>query len=529
MSSIAQRLSSQDSLAKIKTSLARLPWHLAVPLAFLVVMFLFYPFRERFEFDRDEGVNLMKAMLVEKGYSLYEEVWSDQPPLFTLILAFVFRVFGLKVNVARLLVLGMASVLVWACFEFTRLGWRWIHALAAVIILLLVLNFLIFSVAVMIGLPALTFAMLSLLALAHWHRQRKDIWLILSAIALGLSILTKALTGFLAPIFLGGLLLAEYQRLGEVRPLKRLLHPALVWLAVFFGFSGVLGFLLVGPDTFAAPSLRAELRLNTILWQLIQPHLAAREADFFRIEFYTLAWNLKESRSILLLGALGGVYALLARKWVTFYLVAWMVTATLLLWPYSPMWWHQAFLVMIPAAMLAGIAVGEALLMAVSWISRAVALLEWARKLAIAPAVLSIVTLAVFAWTLAARVPMTIRQFNPSPTLWNPELKLHYSFRKFLWAMEEYAPDTRWVVTDVPIYAFREKLPVPPNLATFTSKRLYTGNLSEAEILQTIQEYKPEQVLFGRFKFPEVEKYLLKDYRLVRDRREMRLYIRNGL
>jgi hypothetical protein len=200
----------------IKTRLARLPWHLAVPLAFLVVMFLFYPFRERFEFDRDEGVNLMKAMLVEKGYSLYEEVWSDQPPLFTLMLAFVFRVFGLKVNLARLLVLGLACVLVWACFEFTRLGWRWIHALrghhsAAGV------EFLIFSGgddrAAGADLCDAVFTGSGELA-SPTQRHLVDPF----GDRAGPFHLTKALTGFLAPIFLGASCWRNTSALGRCGP-----------------------------------------------------------------------------------------------------------------------------------------------------------------------------------------------------------------------------------------------------------------------------------------------------------------------
>ena len=50
--------------------------HLAVPLAFLFIMFLFYPLWEQFEFGLDEGFNVMKAMLVGHGYTLYKDIWS---------------------------------------------------------------------------------------------------------------------------------------------------------------------------------------------------------------------------------------------------------------------------------------------------------------------------------------------------------------------------------------------------------------------------------------------------------------------
>jgi hypothetical protein len=34
----------------------------------------------------DEGGNLMKAVLVAKGFHLYSEIWSDQPPILTFLL-----------------------------------------------------------------------------------------------------------------------------------------------------------------------------------------------------------------------------------------------------------------------------------------------------------------------------------------------------------------------------------------------------------------------------------------------------------
>jgi hypothetical protein len=55
--------------------------YLLLPLVFLILMVLYFPFRERFEFDPDEGVEAMKALLLARGYSMYSDIWSDHPPL----------------------------------------------------------------------------------------------------------------------------------------------------------------------------------------------------------------------------------------------------------------------------------------------------------------------------------------------------------------------------------------------------------------------------------------------------------------
>jgi 4-amino-4-deoxy-L-arabinose transferase-like glycosyltransferase len=94
-----------------------------IALIFLVFVFSYYPFREKLQFDTDEGLNLMRSMLVTLGHPLYSEVSSDQPPLFTHILALVLRVVGFEVNPARLLVLLFAALLVWSCVQFLQLTW----------------------------------------------------------------------------------------------------------------------------------------------------------------------------------------------------------------------------------------------------------------------------------------------------------------------------------------------------------------------------------------------------------------------
>src|SRR4029453_15869881 len=69
-----------------------------------------------YEFGPDEGFNLMKAALVASGFSLYSEIWSDQPPVLTFILASVQRVFPFDVKAARAVVLAFSGLLLWSLF-----------------------------------------------------------------------------------------------------------------------------------------------------------------------------------------------------------------------------------------------------------------------------------------------------------------------------------------------------------------------------------------------------------------------------
>src|SRR4029453_9477171 len=69
-----------------------------------------------YEFGPDEGFNLMKAELVGSGFSLYSEIWSDQPPVLHFILAAVQRVLPFDVTAARAVVLAFSGLLLWSLF-----------------------------------------------------------------------------------------------------------------------------------------------------------------------------------------------------------------------------------------------------------------------------------------------------------------------------------------------------------------------------------------------------------------------------
>ncbi|HEX2994901.1 MAG TPA: hypothetical protein VHP14_08755, partial [Anaerolineales bacterium] len=76
---------------------------------------------------------------------------------------------------------------------------------------------------------------------------------------------------------------------------------------------------------------------------------------------------------------------------------------------------------------------------------------------------------------------------------------------------------------------FRVGKPVPPNLATFSSKRLATGALTADDILAAMHEYQPEQVLMARFEIPALEEYLQDNYTLILSVEYFRLFLRNDL
>jgi hypothetical protein len=497
-----------DRLGKIKDWVKALSWQLAVPLAFAVVVVFFFPLRGRFEFSTDEGINLMKAMLVDQGYSLYGEIWSDQPPLFTYLLSTTFYLFGIKVGAGRMLVLFLSCILLWSAFQYMILAFGRRRAIAGALLLFLIPKYLTLSVSVMVGLPSLAFAVVSLLCLALWHRRRKKAFLLLSGMLLGLSVLTKLTTGFLAPIFLLGLIVSEFNRRSADGPKQNLFLPAFLWGFFFGTFTLVLGVLLVGTQN---------------LPQIIDTHLAATTVADLREQLsYTINYHLQPAWPVLFLGIVGALISLRLRLWLTLYPLSWAVTAYLLLFVHRPVWFHHQLLVTVPAALLGGVALHEGARYAFQIIRPHID-----RSAGSLVRVSALIGLLALLFTF--RVPEPISLLSPIPSLSVTGFELGPLVERFFVRINKYAPQTNWIVTDLPMYAFRARLPVPPNLVVFSVKRFETGNLTEGEIIDTIKDYHPEQILLGRYEYPLVESFLKGRYYLIHSKDLMKLYIRNDL
>jgi hypothetical protein len=229
---------------------------------------------------------------------------------------------------------------------------------------------------------------------------------------------------------------------------------------------------------------------------------------------YTLWTHLVKTWPVLVLALVGGGIAILERRWLVMYPFAWMVIAVALLANHTPVWSHQQLLVTLPAALLAAGPVSRAM--------------EWTiqvfrtRKHPVARILLGVIIFFCVVLILWSRVPDTFSLFTAEQA----GLKDTSTEYRFMKRMERYSPETEWVVTDLPMYAFRVGLPVPPNLAVFTSKRVASGNLDEEAVIDTIKELKPRQVLMGRFQFPKLEAYLMENYQLILSRGDQHLYLR---
>jgi hypothetical protein len=474
-------------------------------------MVLFFPFRYRFEFNPDEGINAIKAMMNIKGYQLYSEVWSDQPPIFTMLLTLCFRVFGLSIPAGRGLELLFSAAILWLAIQYLRQFWGNIHAIFGILAIMLIPYYLVLSVSIMVGLPAIAFALLSFYALSLWHKFGDVKWLIVSAIAFGLSIMTKAFTAILGPIFLSGIVLSGWKDYRQHRDWLKACKPSAVWLAIFSVTVGSILIIVVKPEN---------------VFQLIQGHLLAGDSVLFRAyadnRIVIYLSRFKYSIPMLALAFLGGIAALRSRSWTAMYLVAWVAIGLISLFINVPFWHHQQLLVTVPAAILAGIAIGDGL-------SRLQNILQLRERNVLG------IAMGILTWAFAVtftyfRLPSIVRQFDLKlPNLLAQPVE-YSDDEEILALMADYAHLTNWVYTDRPMFAFRTQLPVPPHLAVLSKKRIASGVLTEDQILEILEEYEPEQVFSGRLNLPVIKEYLeTRNYDRIDSSAHYRLNVLEGI
>ena len=441
---------------------------IAAAAAYLVLMLIFSDFRSVFEFDMDEGNNVIKALLVERGYALYSEIWSDQPPLFTWMLTGFFRLFAWDISVARMLVLLFASGIVFALYDSLRITWGHAAGLAAVALLPCSAYFVTLSVSTMLGLPAISLAALSLWALLRWHASDRAPWLLVAGVLMGLSWATKLFTAFLLPVFAVWIVLvvAEGDR-------SHRWPRALAWSAAWslLAVATVAVILLLA----AAPAY----------WgPLYSTHADARTVGMYaqNAGVGQLLDNLRDDWQIMLLAALGAMHVILRKRYALLIVPVWVLVALAALWRHAPVWYHHHLLISVPACAIAGIAVGQI----ASGGLRAQRGLDWIVAALLRVAAAGMV--AILAWAVitgAKRAPD-----------W-PWLSWRDHDRFVVQVMKAYQHATDVVIVDRQMYAFRAGYAVPPNLSVTSHKRLVTGNLTDREILRTIADESPQQIVLS--------------------------------
>jgi hypothetical protein len=443
-----------------------------IPLLFGLVVLCTGLWSNDFEYDTDEGINLMKALLLSNGYSLYRQIWSDQPPVFTYALAGWFEVFGPGVIGSRILVLLLSILLLWSFQQTLRFLENERHAWVATLLLAGANWYALYSFSVMIGLPALAVGMMSVWLVVVFRKTGAPYWALLAGTVMGVSIQIKAFTGLILPMIGVMCLVSLRPVLDQVPFKKRVTGLGLYTVGLVLTFWVIL------------------YATGTDLWQLTQPHLKASELNPDK----SISPVLTLMRRDWMLAVLAcSSLLLMTRKhgWRHALPFIWFATAALVLHNHWPVWRHHGLLLMIPTAWAAGRMVIH--LWDRGWKWSTVKSQYWAR----------VAVCLIIGWGTytACRAIYRLAEGHDGA---GPRL---------IRLLEQNTGASKWVYTDRLMLAFRAGLMVPPPLAVISVKRQKTGELSDERIIEVLKTYQPYQLLLDRLNYgPAFYEYLKQHY-----------------
>jgi len=149
-------------------------------LILLLLLFLglvcFLPLSKAVQIGGDEGFELAKATLCQKGFKLYTDVWNDQPPLHTFLITKILDHLTPSVAGPRLLTVGF-SVLLLTSFFFicNKYFGVWI-AVVGTGMLLAAPIFLEIGVSCMLEVPAMAPALAMIWVLSRSNGAKLLTW-----------------------------------------------------------------------------------------------------------------------------------------------------------------------------------------------------------------------------------------------------------------------------------------------------------------------------------------------------------------
>jgi len=417
-------------------------------------------------FGDDEGFELSKGFMCSHGFSLYREIWNDQPPLHTLLLTTVFKLFGPSLLGARLLAVGFATVTVGSVFGLVFKSSGMQAALLAVLFLVSAPFFLILSVSAMLEMPAMGVALLAALLLFMWRDGRSQRWLFLSGVIMGGALQIKFTSGLLLPAFLVQLFLCGVGSGTRARTLDILRHTA-IWLTGL-----ALSFTIIGVACGES---------SAMLWNA--HFLGCTHPEFGKPTDHRLSLLEFKNHAEAVMGtALALALILLRKQWrVMAFPLVFLGTSLTVHLCHCPYWDYYYLHLLLPMAWLSAHGISAAL----GWQPGAAFghLGRVCRAMSLASAAL---ILACLLGLGGARLAENLSFLSEQVLVKDDRL---------LSQIAKYREQTSWFFALDHNYIFHARLPVPPEILLIFPKRLWSGQLTKAAIVSCLQRYKPEQMV----------------------------------
>ncbi|MEM7530798.1 MAG: hypothetical protein AAF639_01365 [Chloroflexota bacterium] len=462
-----------------------------IPVAFIAFMLWRDPFSFPADYDYDEGINLMKTMLYDQGFRLYIDVWNDQPPLLTVMLSQWFDWVGQSVESARFLITLFSALLLWSFYLAMHQSVTAFAATIGVVLLVLSEFYLRLSAAVMVGLPSIALAMLSITLLmiscrqeGHEYKTPKKIrisQIILSAIVMALALQTKLFVLILLP-FVGFYFLLS--KLNQTPPLTRQrtrFVQAIIWGTVLLSAFFIIGlyFRSLNPSMLIQTHFGAETRGQIAF---------AEESREFLVNFAT------QQRFYLFLAAVGVFWGLLQRRRGVLLPLFWFVISVVGMAFHRPLWYHHIVLLTIPLSWMAAFSV-EAWAYLFNNLANAATTYTASMRMAYARLALLVASTLVFFVALLFYPSALPKRIEEQSKTYRP---------LYVWEMvhqlrDDGLAEPGFVFTDRPFYAFQAGQPVTPPIASISRKRIETGIITDETMYDALIDYEPQYIILERF------------------------------
>jgi len=441
--------------------------------AFVILVAIFVPLRDAYTYGGDEGFELLKARHYLAGN--IKEMWNDQPPLHTHLLALLMRITGDAPMAPRVLSLAASAVLLFAIAWLASNGRGGLGALLAVVILLLWKATMQLSVSAMLELPAWTFGVLALAMAANMSKVGVS-HVVFAAASLAVGISMKFTAALLLPAILSSIWSNSSTRASQDRPTPVGFSPAKNVVLFMGALALFLCFMIL-----AVPGWH----FADMVASHASPYASVPSDEGLLYRFHV-------ARSIRNLGVTG--LAVVASLWwitekgardrrVTIGLVLFVTLFVVhsLHWPYWEIYdWHFA----IPLSILGVVGAERLLARARELEGRAKDPAVGGRPWLIA-GLTGLFVLACFDGLAPVRDMVLLTRYSP-------RIHANLAVRE----LEFWGQLGRRAYCFDPLLAYHAKLEVPPVLAVLPVKRFWSGHLEvEAVVRKLKQLSKPCDLL----------------------------------
>ncbi len=442
---------------------------LGVGVAFLLAVWIHLLFSDAFPLSPDEGIHLMWIRLVEAGYAPYSQVYITYPPLYPLFLTWSWKLWPTLAGL-RWLTLGYTFLSVVVAALIARRVAGDVAGVATAVLFTIAPQFVHDSRAILGEMPSITWSLLAIWLAVVYRDTGRRVPLVLSAVALASSLLTKALSPFIT-ILICFIILARFfdlRSLAELRSQWRIHRRALLVDAFWWGCALATPFILT----------LIFFDWRSLAEQVVGQRISARavyvqESNYWASRVERLSLFIGDNLWAIPLAALGLAYTYARRMRDRVTLVFWFALAILMLLIHEPVR-YKHFTTLLPLlAIWAGVAIGQV------WqgVLHFRAIPKWGRG----TTVLGLLLLTAY----CVRLPAIVKDWQAGLETAGPppDERIALDFIERVTT-----PDDCLITDDMQIAYWSGRL-VPPELAEVSTNRLKAGELTLDELIAISTQY----------------------------------------